>query len=102
MNIKYVRAHTGNEDFLSKGNEEADFLANIARTSLNNKKIEPFTLDSGGIYLSYQEKVMFGGIKSDLKKIQRELWAKKWKKLNTQGLTMKRNRTSYPQISEGC
>jgi len=85
---------------MSMGNDEADFLANIARKSFLGKRTEIVTCDPGGIYLTFNGTIQVGGIKSDLKKIQRKLWEKKWKTLKTQGLTLKKHRSTYPNLQK--
>jgi ribonuclease HI len=39
VNVKHIKAHTGKDDELSKGNEQADKLANIAIGKLPTKRI---------------------------------------------------------------
>ena len=51
VSIKHIEAHTGKDDFYSKGNEEADRLANIAiGVNINNNNNKTY------INVSYQKK----------------------------------------------
>jgi ribonuclease HI len=52
VSIKHIKAHTGKDDFYSKGNEEADRLANIAFGVNVSKKIHNKTY----INVSFQQK----------------------------------------------
>jgi ribonuclease HI len=91
----YVRAHTNKKDMISMGNQKADMLAKLATKS----KADPLmTMDRGGVYLSFDSKILISGIKRDLARIVKVLRFKAWSKLQHQGQILKQFKHQYADI----
>jgi len=86
IKLAFVKGHTGKKDWISLGNERADYLAKKGNC---DTKGEVVTLDNGGVYISYNKKILLSGIKNDIRSIFDELRRLKCNQLRHQGMTLR-------------
>jgi hypothetical protein len=53
------------------------------------------TFEPQGIYVTYKNKTLVGGIKNDVKFLQKEMRSRNWRTLKRQGATLKKYRLSF-------
>jgi hypothetical protein len=95
IKVSFIKAHTNNNDTISRGNEVADKLAKLGTKKPIDSAI---TLDFNGVYLSLENQILVSGIKKDLKKISKHIGGKIWLALNHQGNILREFRSHYAQI----
>ena len=58
------------------------------------------TFDPFGIYLTYKKRTLLGGIKADIKIVQKEMRFTMWRRLKRQNPTLKKYRLSVPKFQK--
>ena len=95
IQLQFVKGHTGNQDWYSKGNQMADTLAKKA----NAPTTDGITLDDGGVYLTLNGRLNFSGIKEEINQVMRAQRQEALHKLHQQSATISAFPTQYTRVA---